>query len=122
MRRVIAPIAAALLALSIAGPVAADPTVQQKLWPHEYVVTCSDVAATEVPNQVAHGVPGWGLDWAPGDTPWLLLGFTMTWDGGSYVKPTPPGLVDNGKLIGACTITWDNPWGTTIKDAYFLQR
>lgn len=121
MRRVIAPIAAALLALTIAGPVAADPTVQQKQHPLVWVVTCTD--ATVIPDQYAHGAPGWGIDWAPGDTPWLLMGYTATnkVDGGVFVTPLPAGLVGNGKLVGPCVLTAvGSEW--LITDGYFLRR
>jgi hypothetical protein len=116
VRRVIALIAAALLVLTIAGPVAADP-IDKSQFPTVYEITCGP--GTVVPDQYAHGVPGWDVAWKPGDnnTPWLLLGFTMTWDGGSYVRPLPPGLADNGKLIGPCEIAADG-----ITDAWFLQR
>ena len=120
MRRVIALIAAALLALTMAGPVAADP-IDKSQFPNVYVVTdCGD--ETEVPTQNAHGIPGWGIEWAPGDTPWLLMGYTITGDGWSDIKPLPPGLVGNAKLYGPCTIN-TVPIGTwEITDAYFLQR
>lgn len=125
MRRVIAPIAAALLALTIAGPVAADPIVQQKQHPLEWVVTCTDPDTTAVPNQYAHGVPGWGIAWAPGDTPWLLMGYTATNIFDSSVVFVSPlhaaGLVGNGKLVGPCELTAEgSDW--LITDGYFLRR
>jgi hypothetical protein len=120
VRRVIALIAAALLVLTIAGPVAADP-VNKSQFPHVYVTTCQN--GEIVPDQMAHAVPGWDVNWQPGDTPWLLMGYTVHFaDGGSYVKPTPPGLVGNGKLFGPCTLTWNDPGGGYISDAYFMQR
>lgn len=121
MRRAIALIAAALLVLAIAGPVAADP-IGKSNWPHVYVITCTD--GTVVPDQFAHGVPGWDIDWAPGDTPWLLMGYKLTLNDGSgeYVSPLrAAGLVGNGKLVGPCTITADGAaW--VITDAWFLKR
>jgi hypothetical protein len=121
VRRVIALIASVLLVLTIAGPVVADP-INKAQFPNVYVFTCED--GTEIPAQNAHGVPGWGLDWEPGDTPWLLMGFTVTWDGGSYVRPLPPGLAGTGKLFGPCKFglfgTPESAWPFT--DAWFLKR
>ena len=119
MKRVIAPIAAVLLVLAMAGPVAADP-IDKSQFPHVYETWCAD--GTVIPNQNAHGVPGWNNPWLPGDTPWLLMGYTVTWDGGSYVRPLPPGLAGNGKLFGPCmsrlagTSIWE------ITDGWWLQR
>jgi hypothetical protein len=121
---VIAPIAAALLALTFAGPVAADP-IGKAQFPHVYVTTCDDPDAPAVPEQMAHAVPGWGLDWQPGDTPWLLKGYTVRLADGSIAgvaQAGMPGLVGNGKLFGPCTITWGDPDGIYIADAYFMQR
>jgi hypothetical protein len=117
VRRVIAPIAAALLALTIAGPVAADP-INKSQFPHVYTIRCTD--GTLIPDQNAHGVPGWGLDWEPGDTPWLLMGYTVVFpDGSTVVVPPPSGL--QGRLSGPCTIALvgQEPF---ITDAYFLHR
>jgi hypothetical protein len=88
---VIAPIAAALLVLTIAGPVSADP-VDKDQFPNLYVTTCPD--GTLVPDQSpAHATPGWGIDWEPGDTPWLLMGYTVTIDDVPvYTRPLPSGL------------------------------
>lgn len=120
MRRVIAPIAAALLALTFAGPVAADPTAQQSRWTDVYQITCGD--GTEIPDLFAHGVPGWDVEWAPGGTPWLLMGYNVTIDDVVYVVPLKgAGLDRNEKLVGPCTITTDGLAGA-ITDAYFLKR
>jgi len=123
VRRVIAPIAAALLVLTIAGPVAADPTgtAQQSHWTDAvYQIECDD--GTVIPDQFAHGVPGWDLDWAPGGTPWILLGYTLNRSSGTtYVKPLPPGLDRTVKLSGPCTITADG-WTGSITNAWFLKR
>jgi len=126
VRRVIAPVAAALLVLTIAGPVAADPTVQQSQFPHVYVTTCA--GGEEVPDQFAHNVPGWGINWQPGDTPWLLMGYKVRLadgsDDGSVLfvwQNGMPGLVGNGRLFGPCELRWGDPnyW---ISDAWFLHR
>lgn len=120
MRRVIALIAAALLALTMAGPVAADP-IGKSQFPNVYVITdCED--ETEVPTLNAHGIPGWGIDWAPGDTPWLLMGYTYTAGDFTFVRPLPPGLVGNEKLYGPCTINTIPEGSWEITEAYFLQR
>ena len=109
MRRVIAPVAAALLALTIVGPVAADP-IGESPFTTVYVVTCPG-SPVKVPDQYAWSRPGWDVDWAPADnnTPWILM----------YAPP--PGLVAQGRLIGPCTVSEkDGPIAVT--DAYFLHR
>jgi hypothetical protein len=113
--------AAALLVLTMAGPVLADP-VPKSQFPHVYVTTCDD--GTVVPDQMAHAVPGWGLDWQPGDTPWLLMGYILhRADGSTAVgRAGLLGLEVNGRLFGPCEITWGDPGGKWISDAYFMQR
>ena len=118
MRRVIAPIAAALLVLAVAGPVAADP-IGKSQFPNEYKIVCDGV----VTYQNAHGIPGWDLTWAPRDTPWLLMGYTMTLaTGESFTSSLPPGLDPERKdLVGPCEIT--TPTRTwVITEAYFLHK
>jgi hypothetical protein len=117
---VIALIAAALLALTMAGPVAADP-IGKSQFPNLYEIDCK-AAGGGVTFQNAHGVPGWDTSWAPGDTPWLLLGYTITGDGWSDVRPLPPGLDRRGKLYGPCTINTIPEGSWEITEAYFLQR
>jgi len=121
VRRVIALIAAALLALTIAGPVAADP-IDKSQFPNVYEIDCTEIGGS-VTYQNAHGVPGWDTSWAPGDTPWLLLGYTYNYVGGAIVVPAPRGLDRDGKLYGPCTIDKVYPAGATwnITDAYFLR-
>ena len=124
MKRVIAPIAAVLLVLAMAGPVAADP-VPKAWFPHVYVTTCHDNPQTQVPDQSAHGVVGWANPWEPGDTPWLLMAYTFVDANGASLFDVPlkaVGLEDNGKLIGPCDISWGDPDGIHIADAYFLRR
>ena len=124
MRRVIAPVAAALLALTIAGPVAADPSKSPTVNSpntHLYIIDCPKQGLTSY--QYAYGVPGWDASWAPGDTPWLEIGYTLFFDDGSpgFTKVTPRGLDGNGKIVGPCTINgwgWDAPYW--IENAYLL--
>jgi len=121
VRRVIAPIAAALLALTIAGPVAADPSKSPTVNSpntHLYVVDC---VGEELTYQYAYGVPGWDASWAPGDTPWLEMSYTVTTVDGSFTKVSPRGLVGNGKIVGPCTIEAFG-WvaGYSITNAYLL--
>ena len=119
MRRVIALMAAVLLVLAIAGPVAADPTVRQLRLTDVYHTTCPGGI---VFDQFAYGVPGWDASWAPGDTPWLEMSYTLTLaDGRVFTKVSPRGLVGNGKIVGPCTIDgygWDA--GYSITNAYLL--
>jgi hypothetical protein len=120
VRRVIAPIAAALLALTIAGPVAADPIVNNPQ-SHLYVIVCGDVTT----YQNSYGVPGWDASWAPGDTPWLLMSYTLTLKdgGGVFTEDAPRGLDGNGKLYGPCTIDGaDGQAPYSISNAYFLRK
>ena len=121
MRRVFALIAAMLFALAIAGPVAAAPTPRPD-FPTVYEVTCAD--GTVVPDQYAKNgdLPGWDILWAPGDKPWLLMGYTIDIPGvGSFTKPLPAGLVGDGKLVGPCEVTTaGETW--VIGNAYFLHR
>ena len=114
MKRVIAPIAAVLLVLAIAGPVAADPGNPQS---QLYVVTCSGASTT---LNVSSRVPAWDVNWAPGDTPWLLMSYTVTVDGEAvFTEFAPRGLEGNRKLIGPCTI---DGAGFSLTNAYFLRR
>lgn len=116
MRRAIALIAAGVLVLAIALPVSAVPIKNSA----PFDIACADGTEWSV-NAV--GVPGWDQDWAPGDVPWLLMGYTVNFDGGSFTKDPPPGLAGNGKLYGPCTITgdgWDPGW--SITGAQFLVR
>jgi hypothetical protein len=124
VRRVIALMAAVLLVLTIAGPVAADP-IPKAWFPHLYVTTCYDNPPTQVPTQNAHGVVGWANPWEPGDTPWLLMAYTFVdaHDAPLFDVPLEAvGLDKNGKLIGPCDITWGDPDGIHISDAWFLRR
>jgi hypothetical protein len=121
VRRVIAPIAAAFLALTIVGPVAADPSKSPTVNSpntHLYVINCGG----ELTYQYAYGVPGWDASWAPGGTPWLEMGYTLTTDDGRvFTDVSPRGLVRNEKLVGPCTIEgygWDA--GYSITNAYLL--
>ena len=109
MRRVIAPVAAALLALTIAGPVAADP-IDKPQFPTVYVITCEDPTLV-VPDQYATTRPGWDVAWAPGNnnTPWILM----------YAPP--PGLVAQGRLIGPCDVAVKGGQ-TVMTDAYFFHK
>ena len=112
--------AAALLVLTFAGPVAADPTVRQLRLTDVYHTTCPGGI---VFDQFAYGVPGWDVDWAPGDTPWLLMGYNVTIDD-VVVRVVPvkgAGLVRIDKLVGPCTLTVDGFDGA-LTDAYFLKR
>ena len=109
MRRVIAPVAAALLALTIAGPAAADP-IGESPFTTVYVVTCPD-SPVKVADQHAWSRPGWDVDWAPGvnNTPWILM----------YAPP--PGLVAQGRLIGPCDVAVKGGQ-TVMTDAYFFHK
>ena len=124
MRRVIALMAAVLLVLAIAGPVAADP-VPKTWFAHLYVTTCYDNPPTQVPDQNAHGVVGWANPWSPGDTTWLLMAYTFEDVNDKPLFDAPlkaVGLEKNGKLIGPCEITWGDPDGIHISGAWFLRR
>ncbi len=118
MRPVIAPIAAALLALAVAGPVAADPIVNNPQ-SHLYKIVCGEVTT----YQNSYGVPGWDDPWAPGDRPWLLMSYTLTFEdgGGVFTDVAPRGL--DGKLYGPCTIDGaDGLAPYSISNAYFLRK
>lgn len=116
MRRVIVPIAAALLALAVAGPVAADPIVNNP-YSHLWVMECGDGPI----YQNAAGTPGWNAPWAPGDTPWLIMSETIVFHDGrqSITNTAPRGL--EGKLFGPCTAEGaDGLAPYSVIDAYFL--
>jgi hypothetical protein len=116
VRRVIAPIAAALLALAIAGPAAADPIVNNPQ-SHLYEIDCGGL----VTYQNSVGVPGWDASWAPGDTPWLLMSYTVHFRDGreDLTEVAPRGL--DGKLYGPCTIDGaDGLAPYSVTNAYFL--
>jgi hypothetical protein len=116
MRQVMVPLAAALLALTIAGPAAAEPVVNNP-YSHLWDIDCSGA----VTHQNGFGVPGWNVPWAPGDTPWLVMSETVDFHDGrpSITDVAPRGL--EGRLFGPCTAEGaDGLAPYSIRDAYFL--